>query len=329
MSFSLPNPSTPENGQPLDASPVLANFLAVEAAIDSFDGSQLQAKSITEQALADAINPRLRGLDTLNNFVSSGCIWSATSGLSGAMTGGTIYVNGYRTIVNGVGSETFGASSDTYVDIDYLGNITYQSVSNNSASPSLTANSIRVAIIVTNGSGITLVNQAMTPQTTTIAPIVSNNSLWNFDTFGNQIYPTSPSGKLRLFQQRVVNATQAATGTPTAYNGAAGSYVFNAVAGRRYAFTLGEPAVGVSASTGVFDASFIFLIGGTEIGNLLPAWANNSYSQTVNGTVYWVAPSTGAFTLTLQFANTGNASGTWTYTGSTTTPAQLTVTEVA
>lgn len=180
MSFSLPNPTSPTNGNPLDASPILANFIAIQQAIDSFDGSQLQAKTITEQALADAINPRLRGLETIANFVYSGCVWSASSGLTGVMTGGTVYVNGYRTIVNGIGSETFPASKDTYIDIDYLGNVTYQSVSNNAAAPSLTANSIRVAQVITGASSI------------------SSVSTFGSDSLGNIIYPTGPSSTAKL-----------------------------------------------------------------------------------------------------------------------------------
>lgn len=173
MSFSLPNPTSPTNGQPLDATPILANLVAIEQAIDSFDGSQVQAKSVTEQALADAINPRLRGLETLANFVYTGCVWSSVSGLAGTMTSGTIYVNGYRVIVTAIGSETFPASNDTYVDIDYLGNVTYQSTSNGGSAPALTANALRVAKVITGSSTVSSVVQT---------GIDSNNV---------QIYPTS------------------------------------------------------------------------------------------------------------------------------------------
>lgn len=159
MSFLLPNPSTPTNGQAGDATPILQNELALAQAIAAFDGSQINAKSVTENALADSINPRLRASETMESFVYSGCTWSALSGANGTMTGGTIYVNGYRTIVTGVGSKTFPLSNDTYVDIDYLGNLTYNSVANGATAPSLTANAIRVAKVVTSGSAITTVTQ--------------------------------------------------------------------------------------------------------------------------------------------------------------------------
>ncbi len=159
MSFSLPNPTVPTNGQSLDATPVLANLVAIEQAIDSFDGSQVQSKSIVEGALADAINPRLRDNDLFSEFVMSGCVWSATTGLAATMTGGIVYVNGYRTVVSAIASHTFTASKDTYVDIDYLGNVTYNETTNGGTPPSITANSVRAALVVTGSSSVSNVTQ--------------------------------------------------------------------------------------------------------------------------------------------------------------------------
>lgn len=174
MSFVLPNPGVPQNGQSGDATPILANELAIAQAISSFDGSQVQSGSIQSAALANNINPQLRGSETLANFVYSGCLWSLVSGFSGTMTGGTIYVNGFRTIVSGVGANTFAASSDTYVDIDNLGNIVYLAVANGATASSLTANSLRVAKVVTNGSAITTITQ------------------FGSDGIGNILYPIGP-----------------------------------------------------------------------------------------------------------------------------------------
>lgn len=174
MSFTLPNPSTPTNGQLGDATPLLANETALAQAIASFDGTQIQSKSVVENALADAINPRLRFSENFASYVETGLVWSSVSGLNGTMTGGTVYVNGYRTVVSAIGSHTFTASNDTYIDVDYLGNIYYNGVANNATAPSLTANSIRIAKIVTSGSAITSVTQT------------------GYDGNLIQIYPTSP-----------------------------------------------------------------------------------------------------------------------------------------
>lgn len=204
MSFSLPNPTVPTNGQPGDATPILANEIALAQAIAAFDGSQINAKSVVEAALADPVNPRLRGLETLANFVYVGCIWTQVSGVSGTMTGGTIYVNGYRTIVSGIGSNTFAASSDTYVYIDYLGNVTYSAVSNNASSPSAIANAILVAIIVTSGAAITTINQG---SPTVTAPQVSSAYLSVCDSLGNLIYPTDPVSRVLGYRQLTSSPT--------------------------------------------------------------------------------------------------------------------------
>src|ERR1035437_2934969 len=176
MTFVLPYPSTPTNGSLGDATPILANEVALAQAISSFDGSQINAKTVVASALADSINPQLRYSENFANYVDSGCTWASVSGLNGTMTGGTIYVNGYRVIVSGVGTNAFTLSNDTYIDIDYLGNVYYTGVANNATAPSLTANSIRVAKVVTNGTVITTVTQT---------GVGSNNV---------QIYPSNPEG---------------------------------------------------------------------------------------------------------------------------------------
>lgn len=177
MSLTLPYPNTPLNGQPGDPVPVNANFTAIAQAIQSFDGSQIAAGTIVESALAATIDPVIRGNETISNFIYTGCVWSSVSGLAGTMTGGTLYVQGNRIISPGVVSHTFTASKDTYIDIDKLGNVTYVAVTNGATSGmTLTANSVRVALVVTGSS--------------TIGSVTQSGS----DPLGNPIYPISPSG---------------------------------------------------------------------------------------------------------------------------------------
>lgn len=180
MGLVVPWPGVPQDGQPVEATTLAANLNAVYQAIQSFDASQIQAATLVASAFAAAINPNTILHDTISSFVQTGCVWSQVSGLNGTMTSGIAYIGNatgiFRVSVTGVGSNTFTASKDTYIDIDYNGNITYNAVANNAAAPALTANSIRVALVVTNGSAITSVTQT---------GIDSNNV---------QIYPTSPYG---------------------------------------------------------------------------------------------------------------------------------------
>lgn len=164
MGLILPYPNTPANGQSLDANPVQSNINAIAQAIQSFDGSQVSAGTILAAALSSQINPNTLLHDTVSSFVQSGCTWSIVSGLQGTMTGGVVYTGPasgtFRVSVTGVGSHTFGASQDTYVDIDYNGNTYYSAVANGAASPVLTANSVRVAKIITNATAIATVVQS-------------------------------------------------------------------------------------------------------------------------------------------------------------------------
>lgn len=180
MAFTLPNPNVPTNGQTGDATPILQNELAIAQAISSFDGSQIQSQTVVESALANAVNPRLRGSETLANFVYTGCVWNTLGGLNATMTGGTVYVTGYRTLVSAIASQAFAINSDVYVDIDYLGNVTFNAVSNGAASPSLAANSIRDAKVVTNGSAVVSITQV------------------GSDSLGNIIYPISSDSTAKL-----------------------------------------------------------------------------------------------------------------------------------
>lgn len=234
MSFTLPNPNTPQNGQLGDATPILQNEQAIAQAIAAFDGSQINAKSVTETALADAINPRLRALESFSNYVYTGCVWSVVSGLQGSMTGGTIYVNGYRTIVTGVSNNTFAASSDVYVDIDYLGNITYNAVSNNATAPSLTANALRVAKIVTNGSAITTVTQTGADGVGNIiypVGILSAKQIQNpykFNVYRNAAFNGTTSTSTLIFDTKVFDTgNNYSTSTGLFTSPVAGYYQFN------------------------------------------------------------------------------------------------------
>ena len=93
-------------------------------------------------------------------FVASGCVWSALSGLNGAMTAGVVYnANGVRNAPGAVASKTFTASRDTYVDIATNGAVSYSEVTNGAAAPAITTDYVRLVKVVTDGSAITSILQ--------------------------------------------------------------------------------------------------------------------------------------------------------------------------
>lgn len=221
MGLVVPNPNVPTDGQPVEATTLAANLNAVYNAIQSFDGSQIQSGTVVAGAMNASINPNTLLHDTINPFVQSGCVWSQTSGFIGTMTGGVLYTGTssalYRVSVTGVGSNTFTASKDTYVDIDYNGNITYSAVANNATSPALTANSIRVAKIITNGSTITSIVQNGVDGVTTSGQLnfIYNTSAGavpisifpNSGSAGGSLYYRNQSGIKELWGQTNAIAT--------------------------------------------------------------------------------------------------------------------------
>lgn len=118
--------------------------------------------NITAQDLEDALSvPNTIAQfiqDGLNDFVVPGSgIITLTTGFTGSMTNIQYYINGIRFVKNGIANKVFTASRDTYVFIDINGTITYTEVANGAAAPATPANSVLVAVVVTNASTITLI----------------------------------------------------------------------------------------------------------------------------------------------------------------------------
>ncbi len=142
--------------------------------ISSVSGTKIVHGTTPVEAFDANTNPETRTAESLSNFVASGIVWSAVSGLNGTMTSGVVYILGKRLVISSVSNRTYTASKDTYVDIGSTGTLTYSEVANGAASPALAANSVRVAKVVTSGSAITSV------------VTVGNDSI------GNSIRPTGP-----------------------------------------------------------------------------------------------------------------------------------------
>ena len=94
---------------------------------------------------------------SLRNFIASGCSWSATSGLNATMTSGVVYISGKHIAVSAISSRSFSASKDTYVSVDINGTLSYSEVANSATAPSLPANSLSLAKIVTGASSVSSV----------------------------------------------------------------------------------------------------------------------------------------------------------------------------
>ena len=111
---------------------------------------------------------------SFSNFVSSGLTIPTSASLSTTSVKGVIYFNGVKVNVASDGGHTYTANQDTYVDVSNTGVYTYNGVANGASAPGITANSIRIAKVVSSGSAITSVSQN------------------GIDSAGNLIYPTLP-----------------------------------------------------------------------------------------------------------------------------------------
>lgn len=156
--------------------------------ISSLSGSKIAAGTIPAASFDANSNPETRLSEALGNFVASGLVWSISSGLVGAMTTGVVYIGGKRILPIAIASKTFTASQDTYVSVSNTGTVAYSPVANNAASPTLPANSVWLAIVVSGASAITSIN---TGKTSAIAPVFTQAVVAVCDTNGQLIYPTA------------------------------------------------------------------------------------------------------------------------------------------
>lgn len=111
--------------------------------------------------------------DNAGSWVVSGGIIAQSAGLIGTFSDIAYYVLGLRYTKLSEANKTYIASKDTYVDIGIDGVVDYNDVANGAAAPTLAANHIRLAKVVTNGSAITSVTQT------------------GIESLGNSIYPYS------------------------------------------------------------------------------------------------------------------------------------------
>lgn len=323
MALVVPNPTVPTNGQTADATALRQNLEAIYAAIQAFDGSQIAAGTIVEAAFADSVNPRARFSETGSNVVVSGCVWSGDSyggSLNGSMTSGIVYINGYRVVLNAISAHTFTASKDTYVDVDYLGNITYNESSNNAASQSLAANSIRLAIIV-SGATIAAAGSVNQGQESYILPIASSIPYQVTDSLGNLICPRSS----RLIGARqITTAPTINTGTSTQVAGISCPVIVPTGRKVRISVCPGSKV----ANNNVSGSTTLSIWDGTvNSGTQLAAATFDQHATVSEGAPasFFVVTTPGATSKTYNLGYATNGTGTSTISGSSTAPIIMTV----
>lgn len=174
------------------------------------DGS-FKTSAVKTALGGDAADPVIRTQDMMFDFVASGAVIIGLGygvNLNGAMSAGIVYINGNRQTIAAVATRAYTINKDTYVDALYnasgTATIVYTEVANNAASPALAANSVRLGIVVT-GATIVSVASINQGQEFKVLPIASSTPYTVTDSLGNLICPRDPNRKLLGYRQLVTS----------------------------------------------------------------------------------------------------------------------------
>lgn len=142
-----------------------SNRLALTNAANSLDGGLLQNESVTAGKLDANATPVNRWNESFNDFVYTGLIVPTSDDLDATTTAGTAYIKGTR-VVKDATPHTYSASLHTYVDLSNNGTYTYSEVATGGAAPSVALNSIRLMIISTDATKVSIVSDERTTTVT-------------------------------------------------------------------------------------------------------------------------------------------------------------------
>jgi len=115
------------------------------------DSEHVAIESVYVQQQLGAANEQ--GERDADNYVVSGLRVLPQVGLTATPSSGSVVIDGTEVPVTPA-PHSFTAYSDTYLDVDDAGSITYVSVGNDDDEPEVTTGSIRVARIVTDALGV-------------------------------------------------------------------------------------------------------------------------------------------------------------------------------
>ncbi len=267
--------------------------------------------NLTAEDLEDAINvPNdivTRFDESLGDFIASGLVWSQTALLVGEMTAGVVYIDGERLVIGALSGINFTASKDTYVDVGVDGVVDYDPVANGASAPALAASHVRIAKVVTNGSGITSVVQT------------------GVDSLGNTIRPSGSVGPTQLSPTGIslgyVNQTSSigtANTTSATLIGALTKTVTIPAGGRDVEVTVSVPTVS-NASSSTRATTIEIQADGTGIGATVNRGVGIGSHRSVVHT-----PSAGSITYRAVYIKETGPDGT-TLGATATNPMQLSI----
>lgn len=123
--------------------------------INNITATNIVNDTILEADMADEINPRIRTYEGAScEYVDTGLLPATSANLTSNISLGVAYPRGYRINKASATSRTYTASRWTFVDIDINGDFQYSEVTIGAATPSVAANSVRLARVSTDATQI-------------------------------------------------------------------------------------------------------------------------------------------------------------------------------
>lgn len=265
------------------------------------------------------------------DYVASGMVWSGdayASTRNASMTSGVIYINGRRLTATAISARSFTASKDTYIDASDNGDgtvlLTYTEVSNNAASPALSANNVRIGIIVTGATNIAAAGSVNQGQEDRVLPIASSVPYAVTDSLGNLICPRDPNRRILGYKQQISNVGGFST-THALVGGLSCPVIVPT--GRKVKITVEYPVMTPATAFGELQGSIWEGTAGS--GTQLQLGKEQSESAgTTNSNMHLEAtrtPSTASVTYQAGAGNNGTASSTTTINCASTAPAFIRV----
>lgn len=133
--------------------------------------TQVTAPRIIQTNAIENTSKLLQTEDIFSDYVVTGLLPATSANLISDISAGHAYVTGVR-VNKTATSKTYTASVDTYVDVNSAGTYTFPEVALGATAPAVTADSIRLAKVVTDADNITGVTDLRKLTLTLPAPTV-------------------------------------------------------------------------------------------------------------------------------------------------------------
>ena len=157
--------------------------------------------------------------------VVSGLVVTQDALLDGDISAGVAYIDQAEATITGVTAHGFTVSVDTYVDVTAASSYTYVEVATDAAAPALTADSIRIAKVATDGTTITAITDLRTLHTGTFTFVnlaMVGTAMQIYNAGNNPVYyrhGTSTSEGMPIAPRTSVNVAETVYIKPTGKNG--------------------------------------------------------------------------------------------------------------